>query len=57
MVVPKQSMKRGEKTVIPDGTLLDEFNLVHGYWEANYFWVFRVFSGFAGGLPQTPRIF
>jgi hypothetical protein len=34
MLVPKQSMKRGGKMVIPDGTLRDEFNLVHGYWEA-----------------------
>ncbi len=34
MLVPKQSIKRGAKTIIPDGTLRDMFGLAHGYWEA-----------------------
>ena len=34
MLVPKLSFKRAGKTVIPDGTLRDEFNLHRGYWEA-----------------------
>jgi predicted helicase len=33
-LVPKLAKKRGGKTIIPDGTLRDEFNLPHGYWEA-----------------------
>ncbi|HVS36289.1 MAG TPA: hypothetical protein VMS17_12030 [Gemmataceae bacterium] len=32
-LIPKQSMKVGGRTVIPDGTLRDEF-LRRGYWEA-----------------------
>jgi hypothetical protein len=32
-LVPKQSMKRALKTIIPDGTLRDEFNLAHGDFE------------------------
>jgi hypothetical protein len=34
MLVPEQRTKVGGKTVIPDGTLCDEFNLHRGYWEA-----------------------
>jgi hypothetical protein len=34
MLVPKLSMKRGGKTIIPDGTFRDLFNLHRGYWEA-----------------------
>lgn len=34
-LVPKKPMKvAGGRTVIPDGTLRDEFNLPRGYWEA-----------------------
>jgi hypothetical protein len=34
MLFPKLSFKRGGKTIIPDGTLRDAFNLHRGYWEA-----------------------
>jgi hypothetical protein len=34
MLVPEQRTRVGGKTVIPDGTLCDEFNLHRGYWEA-----------------------
>jgi hypothetical protein len=34
MLVPEKRMRIGGKTVIPDGTLYDEFNLNRGYWEA-----------------------
>lgn len=33
-LVPKLSIKRGGKSLIPDGTVRDEFNLHRGYWEA-----------------------
>ncbi len=33
-LIPKQAIKRGGRTIYPDGTLRDEFNLAHGYWEA-----------------------
>jgi hypothetical protein len=32
--VPEQRTKVGGKTVIPDATLCDEYNLHRGYWEA-----------------------
>src|SRR5713226_806006 len=34
MLVPEQRTKVGGKTVIPDATLCDEYNLHRGYWEA-----------------------
>lgn len=34
LLIPKLSMRVGGKTIAPDGTLRDEFNLKHGYWEA-----------------------
>ena len=34
LLVPKLAFKRGGRTVIPDGTLRDDFNLHRGYWEA-----------------------
>src|SRR5438128_416196 len=33
-LVPKLPSKVGGKTIIPDGTLQDDFNLRRGYWEA-----------------------
>jgi hypothetical protein len=33
-LIPKLKMKVGGKTIFPDGTLRDEFNLPRGYWEA-----------------------
>ena len=33
-LVPKLLIKRGGKSLIPDGTVRDEFNLHRGYWEA-----------------------
>jgi hypothetical protein len=33
-LIPKMSLKVGNKTIAPDGTLRDEFYLRHGYWEA-----------------------
>ena len=33
-LIPKLSMKVGGKTIAPDGTLRDEYNLPRGYWEA-----------------------
>ncbi len=34
MLVPKLPIKRGGKSVIPDGTVRDAYNLHRGYWEA-----------------------
>ena len=34
LLVPEQRAKVGGKTVSPDGTLRDLFNLHRGYWEA-----------------------
>jgi len=34
ILVPEQRTKSGGKTVIPDGTLRDAYNLHRGYWEA-----------------------
>ena len=34
MLVPKITVKRGGKSIIPDGTVRDEYNLHRGYWEA-----------------------
>jgi hypothetical protein len=34
LLVPEQRTKVNGKTVIPDGTLRDSFNLHRGYWEA-----------------------
>jgi hypothetical protein len=34
LLVPEQRTKVGGKTVIPDATLCDEYNLHRGYWEA-----------------------
>ena len=34
LLIPKLSMKVGTKSIAPDGTLRDDFNLKHGYWEA-----------------------
>lgn len=34
MLVPKLTVKRSGKTVIPDGTVRDAYNLHRGYWEA-----------------------
>ena len=33
-LIPKQPMKVGGKTIYPDGTLRDPYNLPRGYWEA-----------------------
>ena len=33
-LIPKLPLKRGGKTIIPDGTMRDEFGLHRGYWEA-----------------------
>jgi hypothetical protein len=33
-LIPKQGLKAGGKTIIPDGTLRDGYNLPRGYWEA-----------------------
>jgi predicted helicase len=33
-LIPKQPMKVGSKTIFPDGTLRDAYNLSRGYWEA-----------------------
>lgn len=33
-LIPKQSVKLGKKTIIPDGLLQDEYYLKRGYWEA-----------------------
>lgn len=33
-LIPKQSMKAAGKTIFPDGTLRDLYNLPRGYWEA-----------------------
>ncbi len=34
LLIPKQSLRVKGKTIIPDGTLRDIFNLQRGYWEA-----------------------
>ena len=34
MLVPKMSIKRGGKNIIPDGTVRDDFYIARGYWEA-----------------------
>ena len=33
-LIPKKPMKAGGKTIVPDGTLNDAYNLPRGYWEA-----------------------
>src|SRR5256885_3323830 len=33
-LIPKLSLKVRGKSIAPDGTLRDDFNLKHGYWEA-----------------------
>ena len=33
-LIPKLKYKVGGRTIFPDGTLRDEFNLPRGYWEA-----------------------
>ena len=33
-LIPKLKLKVGGKTIFPDGTLRDDFNLPRGYWEA-----------------------
>jgi hypothetical protein len=33
-LIPKQGLKAGGRTIIPDGTLRDAYNLPRGYWEA-----------------------
>jgi predicted helicase len=33
-LIPKQALKAGGRTIIPDGTLRDLYNLPRGYWEA-----------------------
>jgi predicted helicase len=33
-LIPKQGLKVGGKTIFPDGTLRDGYNLPRGYWEA-----------------------
>jgi hypothetical protein len=33
-LIPKQKLKAGGKTIFPDGTLRDAYNLPRGYWEA-----------------------
>jgi hypothetical protein len=33
-LIPKQGLKVGGRTIIPDGTLRDGYNLPRGYWEA-----------------------
>ncbi len=33
-LIPKLPIKRGGKSITPDGTLRDDFNLHRGYWEA-----------------------
>ena len=33
-LIPKQPLKVGSKTIFPDGTLRDAYNLPRGYWEA-----------------------
>src|SRR5262249_8172567 len=30
----KSPLKRGNRTIYPDGTLFDDFKIPHGYWEA-----------------------
>src|SRR5438094_8359240 len=34
MLVPKLPIKRGGKSIAPDGTIRDAYNLHRGYWEA-----------------------
>ncbi len=34
MLVPKLPIKRGGKSITPDGTVRDAYNLHRGYWEA-----------------------
>ena len=34
MLVPKLGIKRGGKSITPDGTVRDAYNLHRGYWEA-----------------------
>jgi hypothetical protein len=34
-LIPKQPHKINGKTIFPDGTLRDLYNLARGYWEAN----------------------
>jgi hypothetical protein len=33
-LIPKQGLKAGGRTIFPDGTLRDAYNLPRGYWEA-----------------------
>src|SRR5262245_58218876 len=33
-LIPKLSLKVGARSIAPDGTLPDDFNLRRGYWEA-----------------------
>src|SRR5258708_35080042 len=33
-LLPKQPLNVGNATIIPDGVMLDSFNLRRGYWEA-----------------------
>src|SRR5437588_11215580 len=33
-LIPKLSLKVGSRSIAPDGTLRDEYNLHRGYWEA-----------------------
>jgi len=33
-LLPKQPFKKGSKTIVPDGTLQDDYHLPRGFWEA-----------------------
>jgi hypothetical protein len=33
-LIPKQALRAGGRTIFPDGTLRDAYNLPRGYWEA-----------------------
>ncbi|HUY37038.1 MAG TPA: type ISP restriction/modification enzyme [Pirellulales bacterium] len=60
MLVPKLPLKRGGKSITPDGTVRDDFNLHRGYWEAkdsdDDLWA-EIQKKTAKGYPLTNTIF
>jgi len=59
-LVPKMTVKRGGRSIIPDGTVRDGFNLHRGYWEAKDTdddLSAEIAKKTAGGYPLTNTIF
>jgi hypothetical protein len=56
----KYPLKRGNRTLYPDGTLLDDFKIVHGLWEAKDTdddLALEVRKKFADGYPRDNILF